>query len=42
VLLWTAWFPALRNTKTFDPPDDLEDGDLEDEHSEQTLQEKTT
>lgn len=42
VLLWTAWFPALRNTKTFDPPDDLEAGDLEDEHSEQTLQEKTT
>lgn len=40
VLLWTAWFPALRNTKTFDPPDGLED--IDDDSSEQTLQEKTT
>ncbi|WP_299328172.1 MFS transporter [Parasphingopyxis sp.] len=37
VLLWTAWFPALRKTKTFDPPDDLDE-----ERSGQTLQEKTT
>ncbi|MGP1353605.1 MAG: MFS transporter [Parasphingopyxis sp.] len=37
VLLWMAWFPALRNTKTFDPPDDLDE-----ERPEQTLQEKTT
>ena len=37
VLLWTAWFPALRNTKTFDPPESLEG-----EPRGQTLQEKTT
>lgn len=37
VLLWTAWFPALRKTRTFDPPEDLED-----EHPNQILQEKTT
>ncbi|RED15716.1 MFS transporter [Parasphingopyxis lamellibrachiae] len=42
VLLWTAWFPALRTTKTFEPPDDLDNDDDEAGRTEQTLQEKTT
>lgn len=36
VLLWTIWFPALRQTRTFDPPDTLDEGS-----SDQNRQEKT-
>ncbi|QLC21371.1 MFS transporter [Parasphingopyxis sp. CP4] len=36
VLLWTAWFPTLRKTKTFDVPEELDTPDG------QTLQENTT
>ena len=25
VMLWTGWFPVLRHTRTFDPPDTLEE-----------------
>ncbi|NNC71399.1 MAG: MFS transporter [Sphingomonadaceae bacterium] len=37
VLLWSQWFPVLRNTRTFDPPPELAD-----DEAEQTLQEKLT
>lgn len=37
VLLWTRWFPVLRHTRTFDPPEALDA-----ETPEQTLQENLT
>ncbi|MBC2777973.1 MFS transporter [Parasphingopyxis marina] len=39
VLLWARWFPVLRHTRTFDPPDHLVD---DAETPEQTLQETLT
>lgn len=37
VLLWTQWFPVLRHTRTFDPPEELDE-----ETPEQKLQETLT
>lgn len=39
VLLWAQWFPVLRHTRTFDPPDHLA---IDTETPEQTLQETLT
>ncbi len=37
VLLWSRWFPVLRKTRTFEPPDELNE-----DTPEQTLQETLT